>query len=73
MSDFKNLRSTYPKDSDYPERTHLLLALTRVLDGSLYDALEYPFSTEKNGAGEYIPLAQRRPSARNKFLPNRRQ
>jgi hypothetical protein len=67
MSDFINLRSTYPKDSDYPERTHLLLALTRVLDGTMYENLKYPFSTEKNGAGEYISLAQRRPSARNKF------
>ena len=67
MSDFKSLRDTYPKDSDYPPRTHLLIALTRVLDGTLYDDLEYPFSTEKNGAGEYIPLGKRRPSARNKF------
>lgn len=67
--DFKTLQQTYPKDSDYPERTFRLAALTRVLDGTLYDSLQYPFGTERNDAGEYIPLAQRRPSARTRICP----
>lgn len=67
MPDFKTLRDTYPKDSDYPPRTARIQALTRVLEGSMYDCLEHPFSEEKNPAGEYIPLSQRRPSARTRF------
>lgn len=67
MSDFKTLQGTYPKDKDYPERTFRLQALTRVLDGSMYETLEHPFGEEKNNAGEYIPLAKRRPSARTRL------
>jgi hypothetical protein len=67
--DFKTLQQTYPRDSDYPERTFRMAALTRVLDGTLYDSLQYPFGTERNDAGEYIPLAQRRPSARTRICP----
>lgn len=65
--DFKTLQQTYPHDADYPERTFRLAALTRVLEGTLYDSLEHPFGTEKNDAGEYIPLAKRRPSARTRI------
>lgn len=67
MPDFKTLQSTFPKDKDYPERWFRLAALTRVLNGTLYDQLEHPFGDEKNGAGEYIPLAARRPSARTRI------
>ncbi len=67
MPDFQSLRETYPKDPDFPDRTHRLLALTRVLDGTLYELLKVPFGDEKNGAGEYVPLAERRPSARTRF------
>lgn len=67
MPDFKTLQATYPKDTDYPARTFRLSALSRVIDGTLYDTLEHPFSEEKNGAGEYLPLAQRRPSARTRI------
>lgn len=67
MSDFKTLQATYPRDKDYPERTFRLSALKRVVDGTLYDTIENPFSLEKNGADEYIPLAQRRPSAKTSF------
>ncbi|GAB3249149.1 phage portal protein [Chitinimonas naiadis] len=69
MSDFRTLCETYPKDNDYPARTFRLLALTRVLEGKQYDCLEHPFSEEKNGAGEYIPLAKRRPSAKTRLCP----
>lgn len=67
MPDFKTLQATYQQDKDYPERTFRLSSLTRVLDGTLYDELKHPFSEEKNGAGEYVPLADRRPSARTRI------
>lgn len=67
--DFKTLKATYPADSDYPQRTADILALGRVMDGTMYDQLEYPFSMEKNNAGEYISLSQRRPSARTRLCP----
>ena len=67
MPDFKTLKEGFPKDRDYPTRTHHLLALNRVLDGKLYDELRYAFGDEKNDAGEYIKLAERRPSARTRF------
>ena len=38
--------------------------LRRVLDGTLYDNLQYAFGVEYNDAGEYIPLRERRPSVR---------
>lgn len=67
--DFKTLQATYPTDPDYPPRTALICALTRVMDGTMYDQLEHPFSMEKNGAGEYISLSLRRPSARTRLCP----
>jgi hypothetical protein len=67
MPDFQSLRDKYPKDPDFPERTHRLLALNRVLEGTLYAELKYAFGEEKNGSGEYVPLADRRPSARTRF------
>jgi hypothetical protein len=69
MPDFKKLRTGYPQDKDYPARTHNLLALARVLDGTLYDELRHPFDEEKNDANEYVPLAQRRPAARTRICP----
>lgn len=65
--DFISLKNTYTKDSDYPDRTFNILALTRVINGSMYDNLEYDFSVEKNEAGEYISLSKRRPSARTRL------
>ncbi len=67
--DFKTLKATYPADPDYPPRTADILALNRVMDGTMYDELEYAFSMEKNNAGEYISLSQRRPSARTRLCP----
>jgi len=65
--DFISLKNTYTKDSDYPDRAFNILALTRVINGSMYDNLEYDFSEEKNLAGEYISLSKRRPSARTRL------
>jgi hypothetical protein len=67
MPDFQTLRKGYAKDGDYPDRTHTLLALTRVLDGTLYAALMHQFGEEKAKNGEYVPLAERRPCARTRF------
>ncbi|MDT8871593.1 hypothetical protein RAA17_12175 [Komagataeibacter rhaeticus] len=36
----------------------------RVRDCTQYDDIPNPFSSEYNGAGEYIPLDKRRPSVR---------
>lgn len=67
MPDFRTLRQGYPADKDFPERAHTILALTRVIDGKMYDEIGSAFSEEKNGAGEYVPLKDRRPSARTRF------
>ncbi|MDE2354809.1 MAG: phage portal protein [Betaproteobacteria bacterium] len=67
MPDFISLRSTFPKDKDYPERAFTIQALSRVVDGTLYDLLPHPFGEEKNPAGEYVELAKRRPSARTRI------
>ncbi len=53
-----------PRDRDFPERTARLLAFEAALEGRQYDGLPYPFSTERSGAGEYVPLSDRRPSVR---------
>lgn len=60
----KTLSDLVPRDRDYPERAHLLDVRRRVLAGTIYDVLGYEFHDERNGAGEYVPLRQRRPSVR---------
>ena len=62
--DWIALRASMPRDRDLPDRTSRLLALEAVLEGRQYDGLPYPFSTERSGAGEYVPLSERRPSVR---------
>lgn len=52
-------------DPDYPDRAHRIQALTRVLDGNLYNHLPHDFSEERTSGGEYIPLRRRRPSVRS--------
>lgn len=61
---FKTLQATFPKDRDYPDRAYRLSVLTKVLQGQIYDNLPHAFHEEKNEAGEYIQLRQRRPSVR---------
>ena len=62
---YKTLSDKVGRDTDFPERQHRLNMLGRVLDGSLYDVLLYPFSQERQeGSGEYISIFDRRPSAR---------
>lgn len=61
---FSTLAGLVPRDRDYPERAWRLDVLGRVLDGTLYDVLAYEFHDERNGAGEYVPLRNRKPSVR---------
>lgn len=62
---FKTITSKIKRDTDYPLRQYTIDMLTRVLDGKIYDHLEYDFNTEKkDGIGEYIPIRDRRPSVR---------
>lgn len=62
---FKTIASKIQRDKDYPLRQFTIDMLTRVLDGELYDHLEYDFNTEKkDGTEEYIPIRERRPSVR---------
>lgn len=63
--DFIGLQESVGRDEDYPERQFRLNMLTRVLRGTLYDHLEYAFEDETNGAEEYVPLRERRPSVRS--------
>jgi hypothetical protein len=67
MPDFRALQSKTPRDKDYPERTFVIEWFTRVLDGTLYDHLKYPFSEEKSDSNEYVKLGDRRPSARTRI------
>lgn len=61
---FKSISDRYPNDADYPARTRRQIVLAAVLTGTLYDILPHDFHTERNEAGEYIPLRDRRPSVR---------
>ena len=61
---FRTIAATIPVDPDYPPRTRRLDLLMRVLDGRFYDGLRYAFGEEKSGAGEYIPIRERRPAVR---------
>lgn len=61
---FKTLQQNYPRDKDLPPRAFRIAALRRVINGTLYDEIPNAFHTEKNDAGEYVPLRNRRPSVR---------
>ena len=60
------LQGTMPRVTDYDdnERVARLTALMKVRDGRQYDHLSTAFSEERTGGGDYVPLDQRRPSAR---------
>jgi hypothetical protein len=61
---FETICDTVPADGAMPARVARLDVLRRVLEGTIYDNLPYQFHEERNGAGEYVPLRQRRPSVR---------
>ena len=62
--DWLYLQTRMSPDPDLALRTRRLLALEALLEGRQYDVLPYPFACERNGAGEYVPLSERRPSVR---------
>jgi hypothetical protein len=62
---YKTIKDKIQRDQDYPLRQYEINVLTRVIDGTFYDVLEFDFHQERtDGIGEYIPLRQRRPSVR---------
>ena len=64
---FGTVKATVPRDTDFAPRVHDLECMRRVLRGEIYDFLLYEFHQERkgrDGAGEYIPIADRRPSVR---------
>ena len=62
---FKTISAKIQRDKDYPLRQFTIDVLTRVLDGKLYDHMEFDFHQEKqDGLDIYIPLRDRRPSVR---------
>ena len=61
---FDSICNLIARDPEYPTRVWVLDALTRVLNGQLYDVLPHEFHDERSAAGEYIPLRKRRPSVR---------
>ena len=62
---FRTIVSKIARDKDYPSRTFTLDVLGRIRDGAFYDHLPYGFHVERNDAGEYIPLRDRRPSVKH--------
>lgn len=62
--DWQELQETILVPQQVSARAQRLLRLSAVRDGTMYDALPYPFSKEWNN-DEYIPLSQRRPSVRS--------
>lgn len=65
---FKTISQRITRDSDYPLRQWTIDVLTRLLNGKFYDAIPHDFHEEKNDAGEYISLRDRRPSVRSGLL-----
>jgi len=64
---FGSITDRIPRDQDFPDRVWQLDCLRRVLNGTLYNVLPFQFHQERkgiNGDGDYIPIAERRPSIR---------
>jgi hypothetical protein len=60
----KTLAGNIAYDKDLPVRAHTLTVRMKTLSGKLYDSLAYAFYQERNSLGEYVPMRDRRPSAR---------
>ncbi|HTQ70966.1 MAG TPA: hypothetical protein VMH92_05670 [Acidocella sp.] len=61
---FKTISDRHPRDQALPARAFTLATLKAVLDGTFYDVQPYRWHEERNGAGEYVPVAMRAPSIR---------
>ena len=57
--------SDRPRDGDMPDRAFRLNALSRLLDGTMYDHLGADFEEDYRASGEYVPTRLRRPSIRH--------
>lgn len=65
--DFLEFKKLYKRDEDYPERCFDMQMFRRILNGTIYDILPYPFNQcirNSGNSGESIPLSKRRPSVR---------
>ncbi|HNC11725.1 MAG TPA: hypothetical protein PLF59_08130 [Cyclobacteriaceae bacterium] len=66
--DFQYFKGLYKNDRDYDQRTFDLQMFQRVLNGTLYDCLNYPFfQTAASSPTEVVPLSKRRPSVRTRL------
>ncbi|MDE2468752.1 MAG: phage portal protein [Bradyrhizobium sp.] len=65
---YDTIKALIPGDSDLPPRARTIDILSRVLDGTIYDVLQYAFHVEYNEAREYIPISQRKPSVRTGMI-----
>lgn len=65
---FKTLSEKITKDVDLPDRAWRIEVLNRVLNDELYDVLPHAFHEEKNDAGEYVLLRDRRPSVQTGII-----
>jgi hypothetical protein len=55
------------QDRDLPARAFDNIALTRVLNGLLYQHIDFSFSDETNSNGQFLSLKHRRPSVRTGY------
>lgn len=59
---YRLLSNLVPKDPDLPHRAWQLTVFDEFLSSAIYDRLQYEFFEERDGSGEYIPIAKRAPS-----------
>jgi hypothetical protein len=66
--DFIEIKKRYKRDLDYPERCFTIKMYRKVLEGTIYDVIPFPFfkSYQNNLGSDRSPivLSQRRPSVR---------
>jgi hypothetical protein len=60
---YRSLTEKQKRDKDFPQRSWDLSNLRQVLDGTIYDRLNWNFAQEYN-EGQYISVFERRPSVR---------
>ena len=59
------IKTRIPRDKDFPERYYNLFLFKKILEGSLYDCFQYPYSSEYIGPDtlpKYVPEQDRAPS-----------
>lgn len=61
---FKSLIESMQLDRDYPLRSRMIDAYTRVINNTLYDHLRYGFFDEYDSGNQVIPMSEKRPAFR---------